>query len=145
MSVTLDKILCATDGSAPAAKTVVFAVELAQRLALPLSFITITDPRDDQTPVVWDSEAIHAGNLPQQDIALLSAIQVALKAGLRRITAIRAPGDDIARTIVNYAETNSYHHIVTGSAGRTGAARLLIGSVAADIVTLAHCPVTVVR
>lgn len=144
MSVTLDKILCATDGSAPAAKTVAFAVELAQRLALPLSFITITDPKDAPTPVVWDAEAIHGGNLPP-DRALLEAIQVALKAGLRRVTAVRAPGDDIARTIVNYAETNSYHHIITGSAGRTGAARLLIGSVAADVVTQAHCPVTVVR
>ncbi len=57
----------------------------------------------------------------------------------------RAGGSDIAGAIVDYAEKNSYHHIVTGSAGLTGAKRLLLGSVAADIVTLAHCPVTVVR
>ncbi|WP_374370433.1 universal stress protein [Dongia sp.] len=144
MSVTMDKILCATDGSVAAAKTVAFAVELAQRLALPLSFITITDPKENPAPLVWDSASIQAGNLPP-DKALLSAIEVALKAGHRRVAAVRAPGDDIARTIVDYAEKNSYHHIVTGSAGRTGAARLLIGSVAADVVTYAHCPVTVVR
>ncbi|TDQ82341.1 nucleotide-binding universal stress UspA family protein [Dongia mobilis] len=144
MSVTLDKILCATDGSAPAQKTVVFAVELAQRLALPLSFITITDPKDDPAPIVWDAEAIHAGRLPP-DRALLEALQVALKAGIRRIAAVRAPGDEIAQAIVAYAETNSYHHIVMGSEGRTGAKRLLLGSVAADVVNLAHCPVTIVR
>jgi nucleotide-binding universal stress UspA family protein len=144
MSVTMDKILCATDGSAGAVKTVAFAVELAQRLALPLSFITITDAKDGEAPVIWDATAIHAGSLPP-DKSLLSAIEMALKAGLRRLTAVRAPGDDIARTIVEYAEKNSYHHIVTGSEGRTGAKRLLLGSVAADVVTYAHCPVTVVR
>lgn len=144
MSVTLDKILCATDGSVPAQKTVVFAVELAQRLALPIAFITITDQDGDGAPLVWDSEAVHAGRLPP-DKALLEALQIALKAGLRRITAVRAPGDDIARTIVDYAEKNSYHHIVMGSEGRTGAKRLLLGSVAADVVNQAHCPVTVVR
>ena len=144
MSVTLDKILCATDGSIPAQKTVTFAVELAQRLALPLSFITITDLKNDDGAVIWDAETIHAGQLPP-DRALLEAIQVALKAGLRRITAVRLPGDEIARAIVDYAEKNSYHHIVTGSEGRTGAKRLLLGSVAADIVNHAHCPVTVVR
>jgi nucleotide-binding universal stress UspA family protein len=34
---------------------------------------------------------------------------------------------------------------MVGSAGRTGTARFLKGSVAEDIVTRAHCPVTVVR
>lgn len=144
MTVTLDKILCATDGSAAAAKTVSFAIELAQRLALPLSFITVVDLKEGDAPTIWDSAALLAGNLPV-DKSLLAAVEGALKAGLRRIAAVRAPGDDIARTIVSYAENNSYHHIITGSAGRTGAARLLIGSVAADVVTYAHCPVTVVR
>lgn len=144
MSITLDKILCATDGSVPAQKTVIFAIELAQRLALPLSFITIVDGKDVESPVIWAPEAIHAGELPP-DRALLEAIQMALKGGLRRITAVRAPGADIARAIVEYAEKNSYHHIVTGSEGRSGARRLLLGSVAADVVNHAHCPVTVVR
>lgn len=144
MSVTMDKILCATDGSVPATKTVAFAIELAQRLALPLSFITVVDAREGDTPTIWDSATLLAGKLPI-DKSLLVAVEQALKAGLRRIAAVRAPGSDIARTIVDYAEKNSYHHIVTGSAGLTGAKRLLIGSVAADVVTLAHCPVTVVR
>jgi nucleotide-binding universal stress UspA family protein len=144
MTVTMDKILCATDGSAPAAKTVTFAVELAQRLALPLSFITVVDTKEGDAPVIWDSAALLSGKLPV-DKALLSAVEEALKAGLRRIAAVRAPGADIAHVIVDYAEKNSYHHIITGSEGRTGARRLLIGSVAADVVTYAHCPVTVVR
>ena len=47
--------------------------------------------------------------------------------------------------IVGYAERNGYHHIIVGSEGRTGAKRMLLGSVAEDVVTRAHCPVTVVR
>lgn len=144
MTVTMDKILCATDGSVPATRTVAFAIELAQRLALPLSFITVVDGDATQSPTIWDATALLAGKLPP-DKSLLTAVEGALKAGLRRVAAVRAPGDDIAQTIVDYAEKNSYHHIVTGSAGRTGAARLLIGSVAADVVTRARCPVTVVR
>ncbi|WP_374652095.1 universal stress protein [Dongia sp.] len=144
MTVTMDKILCATDGSMPSSKTVTYAIELAQRLALPLSFITVVDAKEGDTPTIWDSAALLAGNLPV-DKSLLIAVEHALKAGLRRIAAVRAPGADIARTIVDYAEKNSYHHIVTGSAGLTGAKRFLIGSVAADVVNYAHCPVTVVR
>jgi nucleotide-binding universal stress UspA family protein len=144
MTVTMDKILCATDGSAPSAKTVAFAIELAQRLALPLSFLTVVDTKEGETPTVWDSAALLAGKLPV-DKSLLAAVEMALKAGLRRVAAVRAPGSDIPRTIVEYAEKNSYHHIVMGSAGLTGAKRLLLGSVAADVVNLAHCPVTVVR
>jgi len=49
MSVTMDKILCATDGSVPATKTVAFAIELAQRLSLPLSFVTVVDGDDGAT------------------------------------------------------------------------------------------------
>ena len=144
MTVTLDKILCATDGSPSSAKTVAFAIELAQRLALPLSFITIVDIKEGEKPTIWDSAALLAGSLPV-DKSLLIGVEQALKAGLRRIAAVRAPGAEIARTIVDYAEKNSYHHIVMGSAGLTGAKRFLIGSVAADVVNLAHCPVTVVR
>lgn len=144
MTVTMDKILCATDGSAPSIKTVTYAIELAQRLALPLSFLTVVDTDDGDTPTIWDAEALLAGKLPV-DKQLLVAVEQALKAGLRRIAAVRAPGNEIAHTIVQYAENNSYHHIVMGSAGLTGAKRFLIGSVAADVVNLAHCPVTVVR
>ena len=56
-----------------------------------------------------------------------------------------AAGPRIAEAIVTYAEKNNYHHVVMGSAGRTGTARFLKGSVAQELVTLAHCPVTIAR
>ena len=50
-----------------------------------------------------------------------------------------------AREIVAYADENDISHIVIGSHGRTGASRVLLGSVAQTVVRRAPVPVTVVR
>ena len=50
-----------------------------------------------------------------------------------------------ARTIVSYAEEAGVDHIVMGSHGRTGASRILLGSVAENVTRRSPVPVTVVR
>jgi nucleotide-binding universal stress UspA family protein len=137
------KILCATDGSAPSEKAVIHAINWAAQLNQPLAFITVTDGSELKF-MTWDETKIAAGDLPV-DKSLLLALQRALGAGLKRLTCVRGMSSDIAEAVVTYAEKNGYHHIIAGSVGRTGTARLLIGSVAEDIVTRAHCPVTIVR
>jgi nucleotide-binding universal stress UspA family protein len=52
---------------------------------------------------------------------------------------------DPAREIVAYADENSVDRVVIGSHGRSGGARILLGSVAENVVRRAPCPVTVVR
>lgn len=47
--------------------------------------------------------------------------------------------------IVKYAEEQQINLIALPSHGRTGLARLMIGSVAEQVVRLAHCPVLVIR
>lgn len=49
------------------------------------------------------------------------------------------------RSIVEYADGNGVDHIVMGSHGRSGLSRLILGSVAENVVRRAHCPVTIVR
>ena len=49
------------------------------------------------------------------------------------------------REIIQYAESNEIDHIIIGSHGRKGMTRVLLGSVAEDVVRRAPCPVTVVR
>ena len=137
------KILCATDGSAPSEKAVLHAVGWASQLSQPIAFITVTGGSPLKF-LVWDEAKLAAGDLPV-DKPLLVALERALAAGVKRVTCIRAVSSDIAEAVVTYAEKNRYHHIIAGSVGRTGTARLLIGSVAEDIVTRAHCPVTIVR
>jgi nucleotide-binding universal stress UspA family protein len=49
------------------------------------------------------------------------------------------------QAIVEYAEKNKIDLIVTGTKGRSGFKKLLLGSVASGVVTYASCPVMVVR
>jgi nucleotide-binding universal stress UspA family protein len=50
-----------------------------------------------------------------------------------------------SREIVEYAESEGIDHVVMGSHGRSGMARLLLGSVAETVVRRSPVPVTVVR
>lgn len=50
-----------------------------------------------------------------------------------------------ARAIVEYAEEHDVDHIVIGSHGRDGIARVLLGSVAETVIRRSPVPVTVVR
>ena len=52
---------------------------------------------------------------------------------------------EVAKTIVNYADNNDFEHIILGSRGRTGASRILLGSVAETVARRAGMPVTIVR
>ncbi|MFB6071560.1 MAG: universal stress protein [Halobacterium sp.] len=50
-----------------------------------------------------------------------------------------------SRTIVDYADENDIDHIVMGSHGRSGVSRILLGSVAENVVRRSPVPVTIVR
>jgi nucleotide-binding universal stress UspA family protein len=137
------KILCATDGSSFSDKAVAHAIAWAGQLNQSLTFLTVVSGAELRF-VVWDEARIASGDLPV-DKPLVVALERAMSNGLKRVGCVRATSGNISDAVVTYAEKNSYHHIIAGSAGRTGPSRLLIGSVAADIVTRAHCPVTIVR
>jgi|SRR5829696_4341096 len=51
----------------------------------------------------------------------------------------------VGSAIVDYAERENIDLIVIGTRGRTGFKKMLLGSVASDVVTYAHCPVLVVK
>ena len=137
------KILCATDGSAFSEKAVAHAVAWAGLLGQSLTFITVVGGSETRF-LVWDEARIASGELPV-DKPLVTALERAMSNGLRHVGCVRAISGNISEAVVVYAEKNSYHHIIMGSAGRQGAARFLKGSVAQELVTLAHCPVTIVR
>jgi nucleotide-binding universal stress UspA family protein len=52
---------------------------------------------------------------------------------------------NIAGGIVDYAQQNNIDLIVIGTRGSSGFKKLLLGSVAANTITYAHCPVMVVK
>jgi nucleotide-binding universal stress UspA family protein len=144
MTLNSERLLCATDGSAVSEKAVMYTIGLALKTSQSVTLLLVADGDAEAQPLVWDEDRLKAGELPP-DKELLSALQLALKHDLLRLRLVRAFGSDPAEAIVGYAERNGYHHIIVGSAGHTGARRLLLGSVAEDVVTRAHCPVTIVR
>lgn len=140
------KILCATDGSTASAKAVDVAVDLASQLGASLTFVTVerVTVETAANSAFWDSQVLNAA--AAQTHRDLSAAQAkARTAGLTQIQCVTTQGHNVAAAIIDYAEKNGFDHIVTGSLGRTGLTRLMLGSVAADVVAKAHCPVTVVR
>lgn len=55
------------------------------------------------------------------------------------------PTMKISSLILDYAERENINLIVVGNRGRHGFKRLLLGSVASDVVTYSHCPVLVIK
>jgi nucleotide-binding universal stress UspA family protein len=58
---------------------------------------------------------------------------------------IEDPISRVGSAIVDYAERENIDLIVIGTRGRTGFKKMLLGSVASNVVTYAHCPVLVVK
>lgn len=89
--------------------------------------------------VVWDAWNDEARIKHAQD-ALLQRLDADLKTAKIDITI-----GDPAKEIAERATQEKADLIVIPSHGRTGAARLFIGSVAERVVRYAHCPVLVLR
>jgi nucleotide-binding universal stress UspA family protein len=56
-----------------------------------------------------------------------------------------ASTERIAAEIVDYAQLKNVDLIVLGTKGRSSFKKLLLGSVASEVVTYAHCPVLIVK
>lgn len=142
----MKRILCATDGSAHAQRAVDFSINLARQAKAELTFIHVVVPAagDVSRTYFWDSNRLQTTNDPLQS-ELYQAMQQAMQQQLESVFCTTVPGINIAKAIIDYAENNDHDHVVTGSVGRTGVAKVLLGSIAEQVISKAHCPVTVVR
>lgn len=143
------KFLCATDGSHASEKAVAWAVDLCKVLKShgmkpELAFLTVSTVPEEGEPV--HGVAVMKNAVDEQIFRELhTARTLALQAGLDNVSCAKASGRNIAAAIIQYAEDERFDHVIVGSTGRTGVARVLLGSVASEVVVKAHCPVTVVR
>jgi nucleotide-binding universal stress UspA family protein len=149
-----ETILVATDGSHSAEKAVEFAVALAKRHDSKLVICTVTrerlamidrDPGEPNPIDVDPRSSLSRGQADQGAEILRRGEQAAKVAGLANYELREIYGTNTGAAIVKEAEAMRADHIVVGSVGETGLARLLMGSVAGSVVHHAHCPVTVVR
>jgi nucleotide-binding universal stress UspA family protein len=133
-------VLVATDGSvnssAAAAKAVDFAVSYGGRVVA-LSVLDVPDEFYAEAPAVVD-QLIEKARGYVEAVADLAA-----RAGVVCTEAVREGAS--AAAIVQLAKEEGAGVIVMGSHGRTGLARLLMGSVTEKVIGHASCPVLVVR
>jgi nucleotide-binding universal stress UspA family protein len=134
------KILCPTDGSDHATKGVHLAVEVAKATGGHLTLCVVNVAHGGaRGPTInhWTPE--------QAQELMGNAESVAQADGLSDVGTVEIVAREAAPAITAYAEQNGYTHIVMGTGDKKGLKRLVLGSVAAAVVSGAHCTVTVAR
>ncbi len=135
------KILCAVDGSDHANTALIAAAELAARLPADLSICMVnvlygTSPRAPQV-FTWTKE--------EADKVLADATALVTARGQKLASAKVISDREASTGIVLHAVEIDADHIVIGTGDKRGLERLVLGSVAKDVATRAHCTVTIVR
>lgn len=135
------KILVAYDGSDSANRAVEFAVDLAAKYGAEVHVLAVARPPEFGTEV--ETEAIIEQSR-QHHARLLQPLEARLAHGPVMASFHVAVGHP-AEQIVRYAEEHGVDHIVVGHRGRSLFNRLLIGSIARQVIAYAPCAVTVMR
>ena len=135
-----NKILCATDGTKHSEHAAQFAADMAAKLGADLAICTVNVARGGtRGPPIYSLEDAEVKRI------LETAAAAARKAGAKKVEEVALRSRDAAAAIVQYAEENGFGHIVTGTGDKHGVSRLVLGSVAADVASRAHCTVTIAR
>ncbi len=141
-------VLHATDFSAASRKASAVAVDVARANRAALTIVHVLAP---VVPVTAGEGFV----LPETYEQMEAAIRVAAQKQLDRLLArartggVQVSGLLLAGTpheaIVRAAKSKRADLLVIGTHGRTGLARLFLGSVAARVLAMATCPVLTVR
>lgn len=142
-------ILVATDGSAASRHAAQMAVQLAHEHGARLSALFVVDPYPflgigQSNPIGFQGYMAQAQALAAQAHAEIEAL---CRQEDRQLDLQVRLAEDVspAEGIVQTAEQVHADLIVLGSHGRTGIARLMLGSVAARVLAHAKVPVLVTR
>ena len=156
MTSRISKILLATDGSEGSLRAARFAASIAEPLAAQITILTVHNEdaliRNVMGPTVLPAtipnsalnfEEFKAATEKHAAGATLADTKAAL-GDFANIEIDQIWGHS-AEAICNYASANAFDLIVIGSRGRSAFARLLLGSVAAQVAQHSPCPVTIVH
>jgi nucleotide-binding universal stress UspA family protein len=138
----MENILCPVDDCEPSKVAARLAGALAAATGANLTLLVVNEliggyARRDASARLWSPPQIHT--------LLEEAAAEATAAGAKKVETIVVESRDVARAISQYAEEHGYDHIVIGSGGKSAVTRMVLGSVSADVVNRAPCPVTVAR
>ena len=150
-------ILVPTDGSEGAQKAAAFAGDIARSLGAKVIVLTVQD-EEEIIQYAWGAgdatSAAPYGQMPLEDIRSMLDNRARNKE-LPDTVAALGDLDEEAESIVEWghpvgeicrvAKDRGVDLIVIGSHGRSGFARVVLGSVSNAVANEAPCPVTVVR
>jgi nucleotide-binding universal stress UspA family protein len=147
------KILVAIDGSEISMKAAVYAIDIVKKNKSQLIALTVLDistPRRISSsfitaPTYGLKELEEKRKEAQQWLDKFEKLAAKENNVKLKSEIIEDPISRVGSAIVDYAERENVDLIVIGSRGRTGFKKMLLGSVASDVVTYAHCPVLVVK
>jgi len=132
------RILVPTDFSAPSEAALAYGREIAERFDAALHLIYVTENPFLRAAVV-DRRSLDEAHLRWLQDRLTDA-------DLRRgAVAIVEQSDEPDSEILRYAKSANIDLIVMGTHGRTGVARVVLGSVAEAVVRASACPVLTVH
>jgi nucleotide-binding universal stress UspA family protein len=135
------KICCAVDFSDPSRAAMEEACALARRTGAELTLLHVWDPHAP-SPEVLLAKLEQAGPELEARLASWARDAGARMGGSARTVLLTGPA---AGEIVRFARDGGVDLVVMATHGRSGLARVLLGSVAEHVVREASCSVLVVR
>ena len=137
------KIMVCTDGSEYGNKAVKYAARFADNYGIDLTILHVIEDTTTQEEL-----PTFPGFKPRREKAeqiLSQAKQLAGEVSKKVTCHERIALGPITSEIVRIAAVEDFDGIVVGTKGVRGLKRMLIGSIARQVIRHAHCPVTVVR
>lgn len=138
-------ILLATDGSDCSVRAAERAIELAISNAAKLTAVYVSAPYiylDQEEKAAFHKRAEDTAHQTFEQIKAMLPDGAGLINGL--LTMVK-PGKRPSTTIIETAQSSGADLIIMGSHGRSGLNRLMLGSVANEVVTQATCAVLIVK
>ena len=156
MASSISKILLATDGSEGSLRAARFAASIAEPLAAQITILTVHNGdaliQNVMGPTVLPAAIPNSAlNFEEFKSAIEKDATDTIIADTRAALGdhsnieVEQIWGHSAEAICNYASAKASDLIVIGSRGRSAFARLLLGSVAAQVAQHSPCPVTIVR
>jgi nucleotide-binding universal stress UspA family protein len=146
------KILMAIDRSGYKERIITFTISLAKPLGAEIIAIHVIDkstivPATDAYGNYMGGDQIQATEeeLRKQADEILSEAEVSGDKEEVKVDKAIIVASSCAAAIIDYAKKNNVDLIVVGTKGMTGLKHFLLGSVANNIISHAHCPVLAVR
>ncbi|URQ74997.1 MAG: universal stress protein [Candidatus Ochrobactrum gambitense] len=145
-------ILIATDGSELAEKGVDQGVELAKETGAKVTFVSVTELLPSYGIVVaaeWASSPVafqeYREAITKAATEILTAAKDKAKAAGVTAEAVHVENQSPAQGIVEAAKSHGSDLIIISSHGRRGVNKLLLGSQAAEVLSLSTVPVLVIK